>query len=111
MGERAEKYKKHFIELFSGDIILHKKFDRQLGLVFYIFALICVIISWSLYVERQLVKVENNAKEIEALEVSYHQRSIELVGLDQRTKIEKMLEECHSTLRAPTEPARMIERN
>lgn len=111
MGEKAKKAKKWFVELFSGDIILHKGIDHQMGIFFYVFALFCIIIAWSLYVENQLVKIEKNTKEIEALEVSYHQRDIELIGLDQRTKIEKMLDECSSSLKAPVEPARVIERD
>lgn len=110
MGKRMAKFKKGFVDLFSGDILLRKRVDRHMGFVFYIFVLFCAIIAWSLYVEKQLVKVEQNTRTIEALEVSYHQRSIELVSLDQRTKIESMLEACKSELKAPVEPAKVIRR-
>lgn len=108
MGRRMDKFKKGFSELFSGDLLLRKRVDHNMGFAFYIFVLFCAIIAWSLYVEKQLVKVEQNARTIEALEVSYHQRSIELVSLDQRTRIESMLESCKSNLKAPVEPAKVI---
>ena len=102
MGKKAQNFKKWFVDIFSGDIILKKGMYRQ------IFALFCIIIAWSLYVEKKMVQVERNAKVIEALEVSYHQRSIELVGLDQRTKVEALLEKNHSKLLPPEEPAKLI---
>lgn len=109
MGEKVRKAEKGFVELVSGDIILRRHIDKQMGLFFYIFLLFCAIIAWSLFVENQLVKVEKNDRTIESLEVSYHQRDLELVGLDQRTRIEQMLGECNSNLKAPVEPAKIVE--
>ena len=108
MGKKVQNFKKWFVDIFSGDIILKKGMYRQMWFVTYIFALFCIIIAWSLYVEKKMVQVERNAKVIEALEVSYHQRSIELVGLDQRTKVEALLEKNHSKLLPPEEPAKLI---
>lgn len=99
---------KRIARLFNGDVIIIRGIERNMGLVFYIFLLISIVITWSLYVENQLVKVEHNNELIEALEVSNHQRNIELVSLDQRTKIEKMLEEYDSRLKAPEEPAKVV---
>ena len=108
MGKKAQNFKKWFVDIFSGDVILKKGMYRQMWFVTYIFVLFCIIIAWSLHVEKKMVKVERNAKAIEALEVSYHQRSIELVGLDQRTKVEALLEKNHSKLLSPEEPAKLI---
>ncbi|MBO4768678.1 MAG: hypothetical protein IKX03_02860 [Bacteroidales bacterium] len=108
MGKKAQNFKKWFVDIFSGDIIIKREMYRQMWFVAYIFALFCIIIAWSLYVEKKMVQVERNAKTIEALEVSYHQRSIELVGLDQRTKVEALLEKNHSRLLPPVEPAKRI---
>lgn len=108
MGKKAQNIKKWFVDIFSGDIILKKGFDRQMPFVAYIFVLFCIIIAWSLYVEKKMVQVERNAKVIESLEVSSHQRDIELVGMDQRTKIEAMLQKSNSKLEPPVEPAKII---
>ncbi len=109
MKEKVRKAGKRFVDLISGDIILRKNLDKHLGLFFYVFLLFCAIIAWSLFVENQLVKVEKNDRIIESLEVSYHQRDLELVGLDQRTRIEQMLVDCNSGLKAPVEPAKIVE--
>lgn len=115
MGERISKAKegftKRFKDIFSGDIIIRKGVDHKMGFIFYIFVIFCTSITWSLYVEKTLVKVERNSKTIEALEVHYRQISVDLVGIDQRTKIERMLNECHSALKAPSEPAKIITAN
>lgn len=108
MGKKAAKFKKGFVDFLSGDLLLRKRVDHNMGFAFYVFLLFSAIIAWSLQVEKKLVKVEQNARTIEALEISYHQRSIELVSLDQRTKIESMLNDCNSKLKAPVEPAKVI---
>lgn len=100
--------KSKFVDWFGGEIMLKMGFDRQVGFFLFIFALFCIIISWSLMVEERLVKVEKNQAIIEELEVSIHQRTVELVGLDQRTRIEKMLKACDSKLESPVAPAEMI---
>ncbi|MBO4570323.1 MAG: hypothetical protein J5699_00155 [Bacteroidales bacterium] len=108
MGKRAQNIRKWFVNIFSGDIILKKGIDRQMPFVAYIFVLFCIIIAWSLYVEKKMVQVERNAKVIESLEISSHQRDIELVGLDQRTRIEAMLQKMNSRLQPPVDPAKII---
>ena len=108
MGKKINKIKKRFVDIFSGDFVLRKGLERNMGFVFYIFVIFCASICWSLYVEDTLVKVERNSKTIESLEIHYRQISVDLVGLDQRTRIEKMLEQCHSTLKAPEHPAKII---
>jgi len=108
MGKKLDKAKKRFIDIFSGDIILRKGVNHKMGFIVYIFVIFCAIITWSLYVEKMLVKVERNAKELDALKIHYRQISVDLVGIDQRTKVERMLENCHSTLKSPAEPARII---
>lgn len=108
MAESGGGIAKKMARLFNGDAIIIRGIERNMGLVFYIFLLISCIITWSLYVEKQLVKVEHNNELIEALVVSSHQRNIELVSLDQRTKIEKMLAEHDSGLKAPEEPAKVV---
>lgn len=107
MGKRGQNFRRWFVDIFSGDII-QKKGAQQMGFATYIFVLFCIIIAWSLHVEKKMVEVERNAKTIESLEVSYHQLSIELVGLDQRSRVESMLEKNRSKLKPPTEPAKII---
>lgn len=97
------------IDFLSGDFFLRKGLDRMMWFFLYTFTLACVVILWSLMVENRLVRVEKNEQTIEELEVNLHQRTIELVGLNKRSRIEKMLKASGSTLKAPEEPAIMIE--
>ena len=96
------------ISWFSGDFILRRGLNRHIGFYFYVFGIFCVIIAWSLYVEDRLVAVERNKRTIESLEIAYHQKNIELVGLDERSRVEQMLEKYRSAVRPPSEPARTI---
>lgn len=94
---------------FSGDALLNRFLEKQLLFVFYIFLCVCLFITWSLYVESALVQVERNEKVLEELEIHYHQKSLELVGLNNRSKVESLLKQHNSTLHPPVEPAQRVE--
>ena len=92
----------------SGDVLIRRGVDRQLGFIFYIFAIVCITITWSLMVEQNLVKVQKNEKELQELRISYQQRTLDLVGMNNRTKLDRMLKAAGSKLEAPTEPPKRI---
>ena len=91
------------ISYLSGDKLIEWGVDRQLGFIFYIFAIV-----WSLLVEQSLVKVQKNERELQELRISYQQRTLDLVGMNNRTKIDGMLKACDSKLHAPQDPPRRI---
>ena len=97
------------MEFLSGDFIVNRGLDRHIGFVFYIFALVCLAMFWSLMVESRLIKVRDNAKIIESLEIARDQRAIELLGIDHCARVEELLKKNHSTLTAPTVPPVIIE--
>ena len=103
---------KHFVDklisYLSGDKLIAWGVDRQLGFIFYIFAIVCISIGWSLLVEQSLVKVQKNERELQELRISYQQRTLDLVGMNNRTKIDGMLKACDSQLHAPQDPPRRI---
>lgn len=103
---------KHFVDkvisYLSGDKLIQWGVDRQLGFIFYIFTLICVIIAWSLLVEQNLVRVQRNERQLQELRISYQQRTLDLVGMNNRTKIDRMLKASNSKLHAPVEPPKRI---
>ena len=94
-----------FIRWFSGDFILERRLDRYIWFCLFGFALFCIIITWSLYVEDRMVAVERNARTIESLEIHLHQKSIELVSIDERSRIENMLQQYRSPVKPPVKPA------
>ena len=101
---------RRFINFFSGDFILTRGLDRQVGFAVYIFAWICLLIAWSLTVESDLVKVRQNEKAIESLRIDRDQRAIELLSLDRRSTLEELLKKNHSELTAPQEPAVILKK-
>lgn len=96
------------VDYLSGDAIIKHGWDRQLGLFVYIFVLICLSIGWTLAAERRLVEVRNNERIIQELRISYQQRTLDVVGMNNRTKVDRMLKECNSSLTAPVTPPKRI---
>ena len=96
------------ISFLSGDKLIQWGVDRQLGFIFYIFVLICVSIAWSLLVEQSLVRVQKNERELQELRISYQQRTLDLVGMNNRTRIDGMLKSQGSKLHAPENPPQRI---
>lgn len=96
------------ISYLSGDKLIEWGVDRQLGFIFYIFVIICISIAWSLMVEQNLVQVQRNERALQELRISYQQRTLDLVGMNNRTKIDGMLKACDSKLHAPQDPPRRI---
>ncbi|NLB66961.1 MAG: hypothetical protein GX798_00695 [Bacteroidales bacterium] len=88
---------------FSGSFILKRRLDRFLWFFIYLFVLIVLFISWNLYIESRLVKIEKNSAIIKDLEINRQQRALELVSLDYNIKVEKMLQDFGSKLHAPTD--------
>ena len=97
------------IGYLSGDKLIQWGVDRQLGFIFYVFVIICITIAWSLMVEQNLVKVQKNEKILQELRISYQQRTLDLVGMNNRTRIDGLLKASGSKLHAPVEPPKRIE--
>ena len=97
------------VSYLSGDKLIEWGVDRQLGFIFFVFLIICASIAWSLMVEQNLVKVQKNEKILQELRISYQQRTLDLVGMNNRTKIDGMLKASGSKLHAPVEPPKRIE--
>jgi len=97
------------VSYLSGDKLIEWGVDRQLGFISYIFILVCVSIAWSLMVEQSLVQVQKNDRILQELRISYQQHTLDLVGMNNRTKLDGMLKAQGSNLHAPQEPARRIE--
>ena len=97
------------VSYLSGDKLIEWGVDRQLGFIFYIFLIICASIAWSLMVEQDLVKVQKNEKALQELRISYQQRTLDLVGMNNRTRIDGLLKASGSKLHAPVKPPKRIE--
>ena len=106
---RIKRFMDKLISYLSGDKLIQWGVDRQLGFIFFVFVIICVSIAWSLMVEQNLVKVQKNEKTLQELRISYQQRTLDLVGMNNRTRIDGLLKASGSKLHAPVEPPKRIE--
>ena len=59
--------------------------------------------------EQNLVKVQKNERVLQELRISYQQRTLDLVGMNNRSKIDALLKANGSKLHAPVEPPKRIE--
>ena len=92
----------------SGDTMLNHGIERQLGFAVYAFFLVCLAIAWNLVVENDLVKVQDNVRKIESLKVEYHQKELDLTGIDSRSRINALLKVYGSSLEEPSIPPSRI---
>ena len=97
------------VSYLSGDKLIEWGVDRQLGFIFFVFLIVCASIAWSLMVEQNLVRVQKNEKELQELRISYQQRTLDLVGMNNRTRIDGLLKASGSKLHAPVVPPKRIE--
>ncbi|MBQ0122575.1 MAG: hypothetical protein KBS38_02990 [Bacteroidales bacterium] len=102
------RIKKGVIDFASGDLLIRKGFDKQLGFVFYIFCCLCLFIMWSLMVESQLARIEDNKRILKDLKINYQQRTLDLVGMNNRTKVDELLKKNNSTLHGPVDPPAVV---
>ena len=98
-----------FTGLFGGENIAKKGVDRQILFIFFCFILISLYLMWGLWVEDRMALIDKNEKRIEELQIEFHEKDLQLTGLDQRTRIEKMLLSGGNTsLHAPQDPPQRI---
>ena len=105
----GQRMKDWFTGLFGGEYITKKGVDRQLLFIFFCFMLVSLYLVWGLWVEDRMAAINSNEKIIEELKIEYHEKDLKLTGLDQRTRIEKMLVGSGNTsLHAPVDPPKRI---
>ena len=103
-----KKIKKGMLDFASGDLLIKRGIDKQLGFIFYVFCCICLFIMWSLTVESQLARVQDNEKVLADLRINYQQKTLDLVGMNNRTKVDNLLKKQNSTLHGPVDPPTVI---
>lgn len=104
-----EKTKSWFTGLFGGEYIAKKGVDRQILFIFFCFILVSLYLMWGLWVEDRMALINKNDQMIEELQIEFHEKDLMLTGLDQRTRIEKMLVGSGNTkLHAPQDPPKRI---
>ena len=94
--------------LIEGKLLQRLRIDKYFIHIVFTFFLLWLSIWISIQTEKSLVKVEDNRKRIENLEIARAQKTIELVSLGSMGKVEKALKEKGSSVGFPSKPAGRI---
>ena len=92
----------------TGKILLKLGFDKLFPFILYTFFLAVVSIWLSYKAEITMQKVEENKKRIENLKIENLDKTCKIISLTRISKIEKMLDESGSEVKAPKKPAYRI---
>lgn len=96
--------------LARGDLLLRMRVDKLFPYILYTFALAWASIWLSYKVEQTMLKVEDNKKKIEDLKIDHAKKTYELVGLNRISKVEALLVEMGSDVKAPEKPADILKK-
>ena len=88
-----------------GEILFTLRFDRYFPHIVYIFFLIFMVLLMNLMIEKTMVQVEENKKEIYDLKIALTHKNTELIGLEKLSSVQEMLEKSGSDLGIPDNPA------
>ena len=94
--------------ILSGDILLVMGVHRLFPYILYAFILGWISIWMSYKTEQTMLKVQKNNSTLKTLKIYNAQKTYEIVGLDRIAKVERMLEEAGSEIKAPEKPADRI---
>lgn len=95
--------------IFRGDFLTYIKADRHIPLILYAFLLIFTFITLNLYIEKTMTIKQENEKIIEELKIDYTHKTLDLVSISTRSRVQNMLKDAGSKLKAPDTPPMNIE--
>ncbi|MBP5210526.1 MAG: hypothetical protein J6Z27_01635, partial [Bacteroidales bacterium] len=105
MVAKSRKIVRSVVDVFSGDVIIKKGWDKYLWFIIYLFVLIIIYMIWGLFVEDRMSQVRKNEAVLKELRIEYYQKDLELTGLNEKTRIEELLlKNGNNKLHAPEEP-------
>lgn len=95
--------------IFRGDFLTYIKADKHIPLILYAFLLVFTFITLNLYIEKTMTVKQENEKIIEELKIDYTHKTLDLVSISTRSRVQNMLKEADSKLKAPDTPPMNIE--
>ncbi|HIS22769.1 MAG TPA: hypothetical protein IAC09_04935 [Candidatus Cryptobacteroides intestinipullorum] len=88
-----------------GEILFTLKCDLFFPHIVYTFFLIFMVLLMNLMIEKTMVRVEENKKEIYDLKIALTHKSTKLIGMEKLSSVQELLEKAGSDLGIPDEPA------
>ena len=88
-----------------GEILFTLKCDQFFPHIVYTFFLIFMVLLLNLMIEKTMVRVEENKKELYDLKIALTHKRTELIGLEKLSGLQELLEKAGSDLGIPDDPA------
>lgn len=107
-ANKGEKLLKFIISVCKGDFILRWGVHRKMPHILTLLAFSIASMFLSYFVDQSKNKYEQNKKVVEILKIQKTQILNELSSLNRITKVEDMLEQMDSDVKAPKKPATII---
>ena len=95
-------------EILRGELLLHLNVGRYFVHIIYTFFLFGAIIWVSLMIDSTMMKVEENKKILEELEIVHSQKTYDIVSLSRRSSVEQMLDKMGSKVKEAEKPATVM---
>ena len=108
IGDIGRFLKNSLIAMFKGEFLLRLRIDRIFPQIAFAFFLSLCAIIYNLMVDKTLVKVEDNKKTLQELEIQYTQKTYELVQLSRRSTVSTLLQQAGSKVAEPRTPATVL---
>ena len=93
------------VAILKGQFLLRLKVDKYFLQVAWTFFLFAMFILFGLGVDVTLSKVEGNKKQLQELEILHTQKRYELITLNRRSTVARLLKENGSKVSEPEKPA------
>lgn len=106
MGRFIQILKNCLTAILRGEFLM--RVDRYFVHILWTFLLFWGMILSSMVVQKTLVRVEKNKKELTDLKIYHAQKTVELARLGRITTVERLLEENGSDVTLPDKPADII---
>jgi len=98
-----------FVAILQGQFLLRLKVDKVFLQVAWTFFLFAMFILFGLGVDVTLAKVERNKKTLQELEILHTQKRYELITLNRRSTVSRLLRENGSEVAEPEKPAATLQ--
>lgn len=100
--------KESFQAVMRGEFLTRLNASKYFIHIIWTFFLFFCMIGITMMVEKTLIKVEDNSKVLNDMEIYHAQKTVEIVSLGRMTTIEQILQENGSKLAMPETPPRTI---
>lgn len=110
LGDIATLLKNSFIAIVKGEFLMRLNLGKYFAHIVWTFFLFALLIIYSMMVDTTLGKVEANKESLQELKVLQTQKEYELIMLNRRSTVSRLLEEQGSLVAEPQEPATTLKK-